>query len=160
MRRAEMERLVRRFYEGCNEGSGPKLRSCLAEDAVHYFPAGASQGIFRGREEIIAAWQSAIRSQDSRWTLDRLLVDETLAEVAVEWTHFKPVRGGYVRGAELCSFDDEMQIAEIRAYYAAPALDAAGTYELDRFDYARRGYATEPPTVVRRLEDGLSPGAA
>jgi ketosteroid isomerase-like protein len=152
-RRDEMERLVRRFYEGCNEGSGPKLRSCLAEDAVHYFPAGAAQDIFRGREAIIAAWQSAIRTQDSRWTLDRVLVDEELAEVAIEWTHFKPALGGHVRGAELCTVDAELRITEIRAYYAAPAPDPDRRYELGRFDYAGRGYRTEPPAVVRRLDD-------
>jgi hypothetical protein len=148
-----MEARVRRFYEGCNEGSPRKLRRCLAEDAVHYFPLGSPQDIFRGREAIITAWQGAIRSQDSRWTLDRLLVDEELGEVAIEWTHFKPGLGGHVRGAELCTFDGEMQITEIRAYYAAPAPDGAAGYELGRFDYAGRGYATEPPEVVRRLDD-------
>lgn len=154
MSRAEaMDRRVRLFYEACNEGNAVKLRSCLAEDAVHYFPLGAPQGIFRGRESIIAAWQSAIRGQDSRWTLDRLLVDERLGEVAIEWTHFKPGAGGHVRGAELCTFDDEGRIAEIRAYYAAPAADAGGCYELGHFDYAGRGYPTEPPAVTRRLDD-------
>lgn len=152
-RRQEVEALVRRFYEGCNEGSAPKLRSVLAEDAIHYFPVGAPQDIFRGREAIITAWQAAIRSQDSCWTLDLLLVDEELGQVAIEWTHFKPALGGYVRGAELCTFDDELRIVEIRAYYAAPALDGGGRYELGRFDYAGRGYATETPAVVRRLDD-------
>jgi ketosteroid isomerase-like protein len=152
-RRPEMEELVRRFYDGCNEGSGPKLRSCLAEDAVHYFPVGAAQDIFRGREAIIAAWQSAIRSQDSRWTLDRVLIDEALSEVAIEWTHFKPALGGYVRGAELCTVDADLRITEIRAYYATPTPAPTGQYELAWFDYAERGYPTDPPSVVRRLDD-------
>jgi ketosteroid isomerase-like protein len=152
-RRALMERQAHLFYEACNEGSGPKLRACLAENAVHYFPAGAPKGIFRGREEIIAAWQTAIRTQDSRWTLDRLLVDEQAGEVAIEWSHFKPGAGGHARGAEICTFDAEGLITEIRAYYAAPAPDAGGRYELGHFDYERRGYAVEPPNVVRRLDD-------
>lgn len=152
-RRAEIEALVRRFYDGCNEGSPSKLRSVLSEDAVHYFPLGAPQDIFRGREAIIDAWQSAIRSQDSRWTLDRLLIDEALGEVAIEWTHFKPAFGGYVRGAELCTIDGDLRITEIRAYYAVPAVDRAGRHELGHFDYSGRGYATDPPAVVRRLDD-------
>jgi ketosteroid isomerase-like protein len=148
-----MERQARLFYEACNQGSAPKLRACLAEDAVHYFPAGAPQGIFRGRDSIIEAWQSAIRTHDSRWTLDRLLVDADVGEVAIEWSHFKPVAGGCARGAEICTFDDAVRITEIRAYYAAPASHADGRYELGHFDYAGRGYATEPPAVLRRLDD-------
>jgi hypothetical protein len=35
----------------------------------------------------------------------------------------------------------------------APALDGAARYELGRFDYGGRGYATDPPVVVRRLDD-------
>ena len=148
-----MERTVKRFYDGCNEGSPSKLRSCLAEDVVHYFPVDSPQGIFRGSESIISAWQASIRENDSRWTLDRLLVDVDLREVTVEWTHFRPPLGGYVRGAEICTFNDNLQIAEIRAYYAAPAIETDEQYELGCFDYSKRGYSTEPPEVERRLDE-------
>ena len=40
----------------------------------------------------------------------------------MEWTHWKNASGTALRGAEWYLFDpDSLRIAEIRAYYAAPA---------------------------------------
>lgn len=147
--RRELEATVCRFYEGCNAGSETLLRSCLTPDAVHYFPVGSAVTTFGSAVELVHGWQAAIRRFDSRWTLDRLLIDERLRTAVVEWTHFRPASGGWVRGAEICVFAEDGRISEIRPYYAVPAQDPAERHELADFDYAGRGYATEPPQVTR-----------
>jgi hypothetical protein len=148
--RHEMERIVRKYYDGCNEANAEKMIECFAPDAVHYFPSGAPQGTFFGAIGIATGWQAAVARLDSRWTIDRLLIDERTHEVAIEWTHFKPASGTYLRGAELCRLNDDGLIEEISAFYACPAPDAAGNYELGDFDYPGRGYPLAPPTVERQ----------
>ena len=65
----------------------------------------------------------------------------------MEWTHWKNASGTALRGAEWYLFDpDSLRIAEIRAYYAAPADRTATVNELVGFDYAGRGYPLSSAT--------------
>ena len=36
----QMERVIRRYYDGCNEADVAKMAGCFTLDAVHYFPPG------------------------------------------------------------------------------------------------------------------------
>jgi hypothetical protein len=147
--RSRMEEVIREYYDGCNEADVEKMIGCFEEDAVHYFPAGAVQGTFVGRQAIAEGWASAVERLGSRWTIDRLCIDETTAEVAIEWTHWKTASGAFLRGVEMCQFGESGLISEIRAYYAACAPDPAASYELGDFDYAGRDYPLVPPDVSR-----------
>jgi hypothetical protein len=63
----------------------------------------------------------------------------------MEWTHFKPKLGVYLRGDEWYVFSREGLIKEIRAYYACPsATDPVRTHELGDFDYQALGYPMAP----------------
>jgi len=144
--RAAMEAVVRRYYDACNAADVDAMAGCFTPDAVHYFPAGAPQGTFAGAAAIAAGWAGFVAAAGSQWTIDHLTVDEQRAEVVVEWTHWKTRFGTHLRGAEFCRFAPDGRIAEIRAYYACPAPGQDASYELGDFDYAGRGYPTEPPT--------------
>jgi len=67
----------------------------------------------------------------------------------IEWTHFKPRQGVYLRGDEWYVFSNLGLIREIRAYYACPAAIPPQTHELGDVPYAERGYPFEPPAVRR-----------
>jgi ketosteroid isomerase-like protein len=148
LRRA-YEATIRRYFDGCNEADVGKMEACFAPDAVHYFPDGAPQGPFVGAGAIAAGWADAVERLDSRWTIDRLLVDVDSAQAVIEWTHFKPRQGVYLRGDEWYAFDDHGLIAEIRAYYACPAAPEPRDHELGGYDYAERGYPVDAPMVHR-----------
>lgn len=148
MTREEIEQIIRRYYEGCNEADPDKILACLAQDAAHYFPAGAPQGPFVGAAAIAGGWVDAVARLDSRWTIDRMLIDEVVQEAVVEWTHFKPTAGVHLRGDEWFRFADG-RISEIRAYYACPPVGDR-VHEMGGFDYRGRGYALTPPQVTRR----------
>lgn len=135
MTRADVDPLIRLFYDGCNEADAEKMSACLHPDAVHYFPLGAPQGVFRGAETIISAWQASVAEWSSTWTIDQLYFDEQATVAIVEWTHAKHATAGRARGAEVIEFADDGRISEIRPYYAAPAVDPAGVYELAEFPY-------------------------
>jgi nuclear transport factor 2 (NTF2) superfamily protein len=145
MTREDLERAVRTYYDGCNEADADKMAACFAPDAVHYFPAGAAQGTFAGASAIATGWQRAVETLGSQWTIDRLSTDLERREVTVEWTHWKTARGGHLRGAEICRFDEAGLMTEIRAYYAAPASGHDAVHELGDFDYAGRDYPLAPP---------------
>lgn len=136
--RAAAEATIRRYFDGCNEADADKMRSCFVREAVHYFPKGAPQGTFVGAAAIAEGWQDAVARLGSRWTVDHVVVDETRREAVIEWTHFKPKVGGYLRGDEWYRFDDQGLITEIRAYYACPPSQPE--HELGGFDYEGRGY--------------------
>lgn len=144
-----MDALIRRYYEGCNHASRRTMLETLHMDAVHYFPAGAPQGPFVGAEAIADGWIAAVGRLDSRWTIDRLIFDEDAQEAVLEWTHFKPAVGAYLRGDEWFRFQDGL-IGEIRAYYACPPTSSAASYEIGEFPYAARGYAMTAPDVKRQ----------
>jgi hypothetical protein len=149
-RRAQLEAAIRRYYDGCNRADRAMMISTMAPHAAHYFPGGAPQGPFLGAEAIAEGWIEAVRRLDSRWTIDRLVVDEQRDEAVVEWTHFKPNQGVLLRGAEWICFDTDGRITEIRAYYACPPPGGQPqTHSLGGFDYAERGYPLTPPSVDR-----------
>ena len=60
-KREEMESVIRRYFEGCNEGSVGKIASCFVPDAVHYFPPGMYGGAVdrrqRHRREMVGGCQ-------------------------------------------------------------------------------------------------------
>jgi hypothetical protein len=137
--------MIRTYYDGCNSADTAKMRSCLSRDAVHYFPAGAPQGPFRGADEIARGWEAAVRTLGSSWVIERLAVDEESRVAIVEWTHYKPRQGTYLRGDEWFEFDENGLIREIRAYYAAPPTTPPRIHELGEFRYASRDYSTTAP---------------
>lgn len=144
-----LEATIRRYFDGCNEADADKMMSCMEPEAVHYFPDGAPQGTFFGAKAIADGWVAAVGRLGSIWTIDRMLVDAAKREAVIEWTHFKPVPGIYLRGDEWYVFSEAGLITEIRAYYAAPAAAAPRNHFLGDFDYAGLGYAMSPPAVDR-----------
>lgn len=139
-----MEKTIRRYFDGCNQADVGLMMDCFAPDAVHYFPQGAAQGTMVGAEAIAQGWASAVAKLGSAWTVDRVVIDEVKGEAVIEWTHYKTKAGTLLRGAEWYEFDEEGRIREIRAYYAAPALQAID-YVLCDFDYSARGYPMSAP---------------
>ena len=147
---AGLEATIREYFDGCNEADAGKMMDCLEPDCVHYLPAGAPQGTFRGARAIADGWCRAVRDLGSIWTIDRILVDAGKLEAVIEWTHFKPKKGVYLRGDEWYVFSPRGLIREIRAYYACPANpDPVQTHELGDFDYAGLDYPTTPPKIER-----------
>jgi len=147
---AGLEATIREYFDGCNEASIEKITGCMVDDAVHYFPAGAPQGTFFGARVIAEGWVSAVEKLGSIWTIDRILVDASRLEAVIEWTHFKPKVGVYLRGDEWYIFSKEGLIKEIRAYYACPtATDPVRTHEIGDLDYEALGYPMSPPPVDR-----------
>lgn len=146
--RAALERAVRAYYAACNAGDVEAMVACFAPEARHYFPAGAPQGTFASARAIAAGWADVVGRLDSRWTIDHLVIDTEAGEVAIEWTHWKPEQGGHLRGIEICVFDQNGLMTEIRAAYDAPATNPV--HEYGDFPYADRGYALDPPNVPGR----------
>ena len=146
---AALEQTIRTYFDGCNEANLEKMTGCMEPEAVHYFPAGAPQGTFKGAQAIAAGWIRAVENLGSIWTIDHVLVDPGRLQAVIEWTHFKPKQGIHLRGDEWYVFSDRGRIREIRAYYACPAATPARAHELRDFDYAGRGYPLTPPSVKR-----------
>jgi len=147
---AGLEATIREYFDGCNEASIEKITGCMEDEAVHYFPAGAPQGTFFGARAIAEGWVNAVRNLGSIWTVDHVIVDAARLEAVIEWTHFKPKAGIYLRGDEWYNFSPRGLITEIRAYYACPAAtDPARTHELGDVDYVARGFPMTPPEVQR-----------
>jgi ketosteroid isomerase-like protein len=147
---AALEATIREYFDGCNEADAAKIMRCMEPDAVHYFPAGAPQGTFVGAQAIAEGWRRAVATLGSIWTVDHVIVDAPRLEAVIEWTHFKPKQGIYLRGDEWYVFSRAGLIREIRAYYSCPTATApVRTHEIGDFDYAGRGYPLEPPAVKR-----------
>jgi hypothetical protein len=145
---AGLEATIREYFEGCNEADAARIRACFEPEGVHYFPAGAPQGTFNGANAIASGWVTAVKNLGSIWTIDHVIVDAPRLEAVIEWTHFKPKQGLYLRGDEWYRFSARGLIREIRAYYACPAATTERrTHELGDFDYAGRGYPLKPPPV-------------
>jgi hypothetical protein len=146
---ATLEATIRRYFDGCNKADVDQMMSTMDSDAVHYFPAGAPQGPFRGARAIADGWVAAVNRLGSRWTIENVLVDPVKREAVIEWTHWKTEAGVHLRGDEWYRFDEAGLITEIRAYYACPPDRAtAGDNDLGGFDYAGRGYALVPPPAA------------
>jgi hypothetical protein len=144
-KREEMEAVLRRYFEGCNEADVDKVASCFLPDAVHYFPPGMYGGTFDGGRTIGERWAAAVRDLGSQWVLERIAIDVDANSAVGEWTHYKTKQGTVLRGDEWYEFDPATGlISEIRAYYASPQARDLERLELAGFDYAGRGYSTEP----------------
>jgi hypothetical protein len=148
-RRQLLERQVRTYFEGCNEGSHEKLQSVFAGSIVHYFPPGMF-GPRVGSRSIADLWRDMIGRFGSRWTIDRMISSDD--EVVVEWTHWQPRANSYVRGAEWYEFDDDGLITVIKAYYASPRDRTLPANELDGYPYAELGYPLAPPDEAPALD--------
>lgn len=133
---------VRTYFEACNEANREKMYSCFSDDVVHYFPPGVG-GPYVGKKAIADLWINSVQVNGSRWTIDRLVADDTA--VAIEWTHFKPRIDELIRGAESYEFDGKGLMTAIRAYYASPRDKTRKLNELEGFPYAARGFPVVPP---------------
>jgi methyltransferase len=146
----EMESLIRTYFDGCSEADHAKMTACFVPEAIHSFPPGMYGGPFVGAATIADRWSAAVAQLGSCWTVDSFVGDARRGEAVIEWTHFKQRAGTVLRGVEWYRFDlPTGLIAEIRAYYASPQDPSLDALELDGFDYAARGYATEPPARFR-----------
>ena len=144
---ADYEALVRRYFDACNAADHDELVACFTPDAVHYFPPGLPGIPWRSADTIARGWQECVAKLGSQWTVDRLIVSHDSPEAVMEWTHWKNASGTALRGAEWYAFDPATcRIAEIRAYYAAPADRETPVNELVGFDYAGRGYPLSSAT--------------
>jgi hypothetical protein len=149
-RRQLLEKQVRTYFEGCNEGSHAKMAAVFAPSIVHYFPPGMF-GPRIGSRSIADLWRDMIRRFGSRWTIDRMVSNDEA--VVVEWTHWQPATNSYVRGAEWYEFDEAGLITVIKAYYASPRDRSLSANELDGYPYAELGYALAPPDEAPSLDD-------
>jgi ketosteroid isomerase-like protein len=143
-RRTRIEAAIRGYFAACNAADRAALLSCFTPDAVHYFPRGSPFGAFVGAAAIARGWIDCVERFGSRWTIDDLLIDVDANRAVIEWTHWQPKLGRYVRGDEWYVFNEQGLITEIRAYYACPAA-AGESHELGHYPYAACGYALEPP---------------
>jgi ketosteroid isomerase-like protein len=135
------EALIRRYFAACNAADCDALLSCFTPDAVHYFPPGLPDIPWRGAAAIAKKWLWCVEHLGSQWTIEKVLVSHESDEAVIEWTHWKRNAGTAQRGDEWYAFDATSGlIAEIRAYYAAPAVKDVPIGELVGFDYAGRGY--------------------
>lgn len=143
---AQMESAIRGYFDACNRGDAEAVAAFFTEDGVHYFPPGMYEGPFRGAATIGERWRLAVERLGSVWTIDQIITDPATGRAVIEWSHFKTYEGTTLRGDEWYVFDtDTGLIREIRAYYASPQDPDLEALELGGFDYAGRGYATEPP---------------
>lgn len=140
---------IREYFDGCNEANIEKMVNCFEPDGVHYFPAGAPQGTFFGAQAIAEGWVKAVQNLGSIWTIDRSVVDAEKLEAVIEWTHFKPKVGVYLRGDEWYVFSERGLIKEIRAYYACPTATDPKNHMLGDFEYEQLGYPMQPPKIER-----------
>ena len=137
-----MERLIRVYFDGCNEADVDKIVACFVPEGVHYFPPGMYGGPFVGAQTIAERWVAAVETFGSMWTIDSFIGDAATDRAVIEWSHFKTKQGTLLRGDEWYRFDpDTGLIAEIRAYYASPQAAGLDRLELAGFPYAERGYA-------------------
>jgi ketosteroid isomerase-like protein len=138
---ADHATLIRRYVQACTEADYQGLVDCFTPDAVHYFPPGLPEIPWRTADTIARKWIWCVQELGSQWTIEKILVSHDSPEAVIEWTHWKNRSGTALRGDEWYRFDPGSgKIAEIRAYYAAPADKAARINELAGFDYAGRGY--------------------
>jgi len=137
----QMERVIRRYYDGCNAADVAKMAGCFTPAAVHYFPPGMPGGPFRGAQAIAESWRRVVQKAQARWTIDALLLDPLTGRAVIEWSNFTQGRNALVRGTEWVEFDGESGlIREIRAYLAAPLPRDLERAQLEGFDYIGRGY--------------------
>jgi len=145
--------LIRRYFQACNDADRQGLVDCFTPDAVHYFPPGLPGAPWRGAAAIADGWVWCVKTLGSRWTIEKILAEESGHEAVIEWTHWKTKVGEALRGDEWYIFNDDItRIAEIRAYYASPVNKAEPVNKLYDFDYEGRGFAMAPPSAPPILD--------
>lgn len=135
---------VRRYFEACNAADPAIFEQVLTEDCLHYFPPETG-GPYVGRDAIVKLWRNCVRDLGSVWSIDRLVCDGE--QLAVEWTHYKPKVGEYIRGSEWYEFDDSQRLTAIWAHYASQRDTSRRRNELEGFPYETSGYSTEAPAL-------------
>jgi SnoaL-like domain len=151
---ADMEALIRRYFDACNAADSQAIIDCFVPEGVHYFPPGMYGGAFQGADAIAERWVQAVRTLGSIWTIEQVTTDPEHARAVIEWTHYKTFAGTVLRGDEWYVFDRATGlISEIRAYYASPQAPDMQRLELAMFDYAGRGYSLQPPDLPRPRPD-------
>lgn len=143
-RRQHMTATVRAYFDACNAASRERFAAVLAEDCVHWFPPGTG-GPYQGREAIVNLWLKFVTEKGSQWSIDRLVCDGH--ELCIEWTHYKPLVGEYIRGSEWYTFDDDGKIDGIWAHYASPRDATRAANELEGFPYIEQGYHAAAPAL-------------
>jgi hypothetical protein len=143
-KRAQMERQIRTYFDGCNEADVEKMTAQFTDDAVHYFPPGIG-GPWRGSRTIAENWRRLVLDMGSAWYIARLIAEPESLQAVIEWTHWRTKDGTYLRGDEWYEFDPETGlITEIRAFYAS-SNDGRAAVTLEGYDYEGNGYRFEPP---------------
>ena len=103
---------------------------------------------------MLTGWVKAVANLGSIWTVDHVIVDAPRLEAVIEWTHFKPKQGIYLRGDEWYVFSKAGLIREIRAYYACPtATDPRRSHEIGDFDYRWTGLSAGTAVRDRRADE-------
>ncbi len=145
------EKLIRHYFDMCNQANRQGLIDCFTPEAVHYFPPGLPGAPWCGAQEIADGWIRCVETMGSKWTIEKILVAEDGSEGVIEWTHWKTEINEALRGDEWYIFNlDVTKIVEIRAYYASPVNKRDPINELSGFDYVARDYALKPPHVEGR----------
>ena len=72
-KKVSMEKVIRTYFEGCNESSYDKMMSCFIPDAIHYFPPDMYDGPWKGASKIANGWIEAVKNIGSYWTIDNLI---------------------------------------------------------------------------------------
>ena len=131
--------LLRDYIRGCNTGDVGLLKTTLADDAKVYFLH--MPPVF-GKHEVAQVWQEFNKETNSRWTIDRLVIDGS--EAVMEWSALRFLDGSgqpkLDRGIDWFVLSNG-RISEIRQYYDSRDLLAADEpYEQNGFPYRERGY--------------------
>lgn len=145
-KRAQMERTIRIYFDGCNEADVDKMAAQFTPDGVHYFPPGLD-GPWVGATVIGQNWRRLVLEIGSAWSIERMIIEPESNQAVIEWTHWKTKLGGYLRGDEWYKFDPETGlITEIRAFYAS-ASDGRSEVTMQGYDYEREGYQLTAPVA-------------
>jgi ketosteroid isomerase-like protein len=67
-----MEATIRRYFAAHNSGDYDALVSCLASDAVHYFPTGLLDVPWRGADTIARKWVWSVETLGSHWSIEKI----------------------------------------------------------------------------------------
>ncbi|MBV8090865.1 MAG: nuclear transport factor 2 family protein [Alphaproteobacteria bacterium] len=137
-----IDQVIRTYIQACNDADATAIAACFCPDAVHYGPAAPK---WSGAATIGGNFADRVRKRGVCWTVDQLLVDVERCAAALEWTRFDR-NGRIVRGVDWFVFEPQtVRIREVRPYFAVAPNPELPRQELQDFDYAGRGYATNAP---------------
>jgi methyltransferase len=136
-----VEQAVRAYIQACNDADADAIAACFHPDGVHYHP-GFSK--WAGAVTIAENFVKRVQELGQYWTVDEVLVDVQRHGAVLEWTRFDRT-ARVVRGVDWCVFEPQtIGIREVRPYYAVSPRSDLARQEMQDFDYARRGYPTNP----------------